>query len=55
MKQFEYKTLEFEPSGKWIKSIKMDSSELEVQLNDILNVIAYKSQLYDCFSKNILL
>ncbi len=35
MKQFEYKTLEFEPKGKWFKSIKMDSSELEVQLNDM--------------------
>ena len=35
MKQFEYKTLEVEPSGKWIKTIKVDSSELEVQLNDI--------------------
>lgn len=35
MKQFEYKTLKIEPSGKWFEAIKMDSSELEVQLNDM--------------------
>jgi hypothetical protein len=33
MKQFEYKTLEFDPKGKWVKTIAMDSSELEIQLN----------------------
>ncbi len=35
MKQFEYKNIEFEPSGKFIKSIRIDSSELENQLNEI--------------------
>jgi hypothetical protein len=35
MKQFEYKTLAVEPSGKWVESIKMDSSEFEVQLNNM--------------------
>ncbi len=53
MKQFEYKTLEFEPSGKWVKSIKIDSSELEVQLNDmgkngweLINSIDYSVEGY---------
>jgi hypothetical protein len=35
MKQFEYKTIEFEPSGKWLKVIRMESSELEDKLNDM--------------------
>lgn len=35
MKQFEYKTLNIEPSGKWIKTVKLDAAELEVQLNEI--------------------
>ena len=33
MKQFEYKTLEFEPIGKWLNVIRMDTSELEITLN----------------------
>jgi hypothetical protein len=35
MKQFEYKTLVFEPNGKWIKVIKMETPELESQLNEL--------------------
>ena len=35
MKQFEYKTLEFEPSGKWLRIIRMDTSELEITLNQM--------------------
>ena len=35
MKQFEYKTLQFGPSGKWFKTVKMDDTELENQLNDM--------------------
>ena len=35
MKQFEYKTLNLETNGKWYKQAKMNSSELEVQLNDM--------------------
>ena len=35
MKQFEYKTIEFEPIGKFIKSIRIDSSELENHLNEM--------------------
>ena len=33
MKQFEYKTTEFEPRGKWLKIIRMETSELEDKLN----------------------
>ena len=35
MKKFEYKTIEFEPRGKFFQSIKMDSSALENQLNEM--------------------
>ncbi|MFV0541309.1 MAG: hypothetical protein ACK5MZ_08755 [Aestuariibaculum sp.] len=35
MKQFEYKTMEFEPSGKWLQSIKVNTSELEITLNEM--------------------
>ena len=37
MKKFEYKTIEFEPSGKFIQRIKMDTSDLENQLNELGN------------------
>ena len=35
MKQFEYKTLAFEPSGNWLKIIRLDTSELEITLNEM--------------------
>ncbi|TXE20928.1 DUF4177 domain-containing protein [Psychroflexus gondwanensis] len=35
MKQFEYKTTEFEPRGKWLKIIGMETSELEDKLNEM--------------------
>ncbi len=51
MKQFEYKTLEFEPSGKWLKIIRMDASELEITLNEmgekgweLVNSVDYASE-----------
>ena len=37
MKQFEYKTLNIEPSGKWIKTVNLDATELEAQLNEMGN------------------
>ena len=35
MKKFEYKTLVFEPGGKWVKVIQMETQELENQLNEL--------------------
>lgn len=35
MRKFEYKTLEFTPTGKWIKRIEINSSEIEIQLNEM--------------------
>ncbi len=37
MKKFEYKTLEIDPEGKWIKRINIESSDLETHLNELGN------------------
>lgn len=37
MKKFEYKTLEFKASGNWMNRIKIDSSKLEMLLNELGN------------------